>query len=157
MARGRKPKPAEVHILEGTFRADRHDKEATIGGQPLTEVPTPPARLNAIGEMHWQQAAEILISMGILAESDLPILELYAITQQDIARCDDDIRERGRAQINTKTGMEYDRPVVKHRATALARLLALFAKLGFTPADRRNLPKPTQDESNSTTRARVRK
>ena len=141
MARGRKPKPAEIHILEGTFRADRHDKEAgSVIGQPLTEVPTPRG-LDDVGIQHWHEAATILIAMGILAESDLPSLKLYAETQAEIARCDADIAERGRTQFNAKTGMEYDRPTVKHRAAALARLLALFAKLGFTPADRRGLPK----------------
>ena len=140
MARGRKPKPAEI-------RGDRHKEAGSVGGRMLTEVPAPPERLNDIGIQHWQQAAEILIAMSVLAESDLPTLELYAITQQDIAGCDVDIRERGRTQINHKTGMEYDRPVVKHRAAAMARLMALFAKLGFTPADRRSLPKANNTET----------
>lgn len=145
--RGRPAKPTPLKVLDGTYREDRHgpvDAEPTT--RILESVPVAPDGLSARGIHHWNEAGGLLLEMGILTTAELPSLLHYARTQQEIYECEDDIAANGWVQVNAKSGMEYDRPVVKRRAGALDRLMRLFGRFGFTPSDRVGMkveaPKP---------------
>ncbi len=74
---GRKPKPTEIKVLQGTFRGDRHGDEA----QPdVKGWPEPPAHLNArelelwgaLGERcaAWSAPSDFLAFNGVVSLAD---------------------------------------------------------------------------------------
>lgn len=69
-------KPIQQHILEGTFRKDRHGEN--IGGfETLTKAPPcPPSIISKKAIAAWNEIVPILASSGRLAPEDIPGLEL---------------------------------------------------------------------------------
>lgn len=69
-------KPTQQHVLEGTFRKDRH---GAIAGsfETLTKAPPcPPSIVSKKAIAAWNEIVPILASSGRLAPEDIPGLEL---------------------------------------------------------------------------------
>lgn len=144
-------KPAELRVMDGTHREDRHGKIEDIPGtnQALTEVPTPPADLNKDAWEHWNECGQRLLSLGILTIAELPSLRLYAETVRELRWCEADIEENGRIQTSMTSGLESMRPAVKQRDVLNTQLLTLFKRFGFTPSDRSALRKDQPSKRSS--------
>ena len=139
---GRRKTPLEIKLLSGTYRPDRDGAlSAVVRAVSLDRIPTPPRDLSANAKAHWKEAAGLMLSMGTLTSADLPSLRHYAETQDEIATCNADLAKNGWTQRALVSQMESHRPTVARRAAALDRLLKLFSRFGFTPADRVGLPR----------------
>ena len=73
MARGRKPKPTTLKILDGA-RPDRLnlDEPAAPPGRP-----EPPDHLDGNALAEWERVCSILGRMGLLSAADGPALEVH--------------------------------------------------------------------------------
>src|SRR5690349_8932652 len=78
-----RPKPTEMRILEGTFRADRHVEVPVAAA--LSEVPPPPEDLNKHGQREWADKGAILLSCGLLQVRYLECLKRYCFASEQFA------------------------------------------------------------------------
>lgn len=74
MKRGQRPKSVVLKILEGNPGHQKLSKHEPI---PMAELPDPPATLDAYGLEKWNDVADGLVAMGILAKIDGDILAAY--------------------------------------------------------------------------------
>lgn len=115
-------KPANVHMLKGTYRKDRH------GPMPETEskAPDKPEWLSGSGEIEWDRLVPLLQSRGYLAETDGISLGLLCELSAEMA------------------ASPIDFP-----ASKLGHLRLLFGEFGLTPSGRSKLPQtPAQKPNN---------
>lgn len=73
---GRNKKPTALHVLQGTFRKDRHGEgetpEAPVG------TPTPPGKLSATARAEWDRMVARLTTTRALTVVDDAVLYQYA-------------------------------------------------------------------------------
>ena len=125
---GRRPKALEKHILEGTYRADRHG--------PLTpaDMPAPPppmpAKLTGSVAVVWGEVVEVLA--GVVKARDVPTLvELcrWVGRADTIAGVLDGLEPGGKGYTSLITAA----------AIATDKVLLLSGRFGLSPADRAKL------------------
>jgi phage terminase small subunit len=74
--RGRPRKPIEEHLLNSTFRADRHGDRAA--GAVADGVPTRPSGLNAAERWFWDEVVGGLVALGFAKRIDTATLRAAA-------------------------------------------------------------------------------
>lgn len=142
MARGRKPKPTELHILEGTYRDDRSLPDA-MTASPVVQVPMPPKSLRKHKEAKelWYQVATELATMKVLSNADLVALEMYCqqviIYRRATEECWDD-KDKYLVKTTGSKGNEVMRmnQMFFVANEAFRKIMALGSELGLTPAAR---------------------
>lgn len=79
--RGRKPKPATLHLLNGNPSKrnleERFEKETDAREIAVKEAPPAPTWLDPIARKEWERVAKLLMQLRILTEADLSALEMY--------------------------------------------------------------------------------
>lgn len=127
---GRRPRRAEVKVLDGTYRADR---QRSAVGQPLTKLPAVPRGLQSGGRARWKAAGQALVDLGLLTPGDVAALERLCRAVDEVSACDRLLRSEG----------EYvDRAAhaaVQVRFQWLKVIDQLERQLGLTPASRATL------------------
>lgn len=93
MARGRPPKPHEVHEKEGTLRPDRHSPlpvvlgERSLGAAPDTLTPTQ--------TLIWDYLVRELSGARLLQSTDAPMLEQLAVAVDYARQSSETIQAEG--------------------------------------------------------------
>lgn len=91
---GPPPKPTRLKILQGNLGKrplnDREPKPA-----PLTELPEPPAYLDAIAKEEWTKILTVLLRMRILTDADLDLVALYCDCFSKWREANDFLNKRG--------------------------------------------------------------
>lgn len=83
-------KPNEIHVAQGTYRADRHGSAVTAKDTEfITELPPAPEHLKESGRGKWEEIGAALVRATKLTERDLFQLELASKLWQDIRDIDD--------------------------------------------------------------------
>lgn len=79
--RGRKPKPAMVHLLNGnpskSNLEERFARETDATSIKVKEIPLAPEWLDPIARGEWEHVAPLLMEIQVLTEADLSALEMY--------------------------------------------------------------------------------
>ena len=71
MMAGRRKKPSRLHVLQGTYRADRHDPAAIGEVVPLEPPPVPAyVRRRRRARALWDEHAPGLAALGVLERLD---------------------------------------------------------------------------------------
>lgn len=133
--RGPSKKPAELKLLEGTFRNDRD----TTGPKPAPVKPQYPSWLPRKAKLKWNELAPKLERLGLLTEVDGEEFARYCLYSVRQREAEEDVEKRGLLVPGEKGGL------VKNPACQLARdygtaASRLAAKFGLNPADRDGLP-----------------
>jgi P27 family predicted phage terminase small subunit len=123
-------KPDELHVLEGTFRADRH-------GDPAVSVvadgqPTPPAHLRGDALAFWGEVVPGLVAAGVAKERDAAELAMMCewwARYRRFSRLLDKMKNADKRlyQVTVQVGIAW---------TNFDRIACRF---GLTPADRAKL------------------
>ena len=129
--RGRKPKPAAIRQLEG--KAILHNEPVAPRG-----ILPPPDHLSDIAKQAWQQAVDLLDSMGLFSQADAVALELFCSSYSDYREAEDNVRKYGKVLKSPKNYM-YQSPFVGLKNTAHEQCLRLLAEFGMTPVSRARL------------------
>lgn len=94
---GRPRKPTEQLKLAGTYRADRHSKNADTVIKDVLEVPGELVPPNTITDTycieHYKYHTNLLINLKILTASDLPEIEMLYLTLQQYRQVQKKISE----------------------------------------------------------------
>jgi P27 family predicted phage terminase small subunit len=101
----------------------------------LPRAPKAPSGLDASARREFDKAAKELVELGFLRESDLPMLELYAIAMGQVRKLQP-LANKEPAVIPTGTGSSKTNPThtMLNRYMTTAKNIA--AELGLTPAGR---------------------
>lgn len=140
-AGGRRPKPPHLHVVDGTFRKDRHgDKPATPGDggpEPVIVIPPVPGHLNPGAAEIFLEIAGLLATRFVAVNSFVHLLA-EAAANLDVCRtllgvCEDlgyTYMHPGIAGPTPKMRPEYNAWL-----KAQARAESLLSRFGLTPAD----------------------
>jgi P27 family predicted phage terminase small subunit len=135
---GRPRKPAHLHLVQGTARADRHDLDA-MPKPKACRVPPPPEFLDGDALRIWARLAPIVDAMGIFTTADADSFERLCEAYADLQALKLDIQEHGRVY-ETQSGaggrMIRARPEVAMYADADRRFRGYLTDFGLSPAAR---------------------
>ena len=146
---GRKRKPAELRVLEGTFRKDRH------GGAPgvVTGFPEAPGCLSEAERQLW----ETFPKPAWIGQTDVVAVHAAVSIYERILR-------NQKAQQATETAgnpltLKYtvdgdgnrtaepkENPLITQELKLWGRLMSVLATLGLTPADRAKMQAPKGED-----------
>jgi phage terminase small subunit len=121
MARPRKPK--EAHVLNGTFRPDRHGDNP-----PARGVPVMPADLPAEAKTWWQTYVPDLVELGVAGSIDAPALQMLARWWAEYCEAIE--------QVGKTKDPELKRRWLAVAGDACKWVEKLGGKFGLTPVDR---------------------
>ena len=147
---GRNPKPIHLHVVDGTFRPDRHSKEVppTSAGLPVA-----PAHLS-------KRAVEIFGTIvgrmkGWASETHTEIIALCAMAHEEVELCNNLlINTDGTPCFSYLTSNSFGdkilkaRPEVAQRRTAQKLAQTTLSDLGLTPASMGKVPAPKVGKKN---------
>jgi hypothetical protein len=148
---GRKRKPVELRVLEGTFQQKRHGAAARVDGA----FPPAPAHLSDAERLLWESFPK----PGWIGETDGMAVNAAVSTFALILRNQRAMRETDESDnplafktvITEKDGQERmtveakENPLYTQQMKLWARLMSVLATLGLTPADRAKMTAPKVD------------
>lgn len=137
MARGRKPKPVALKVIQGNPGKRKLDKNAPAP-DALTEVPAPPEWMPEEAAGIWKRAAPWLVESKILTPTDLHNLEAFCMAYQRWREAQDDITLRG-IIVPTGPHKEGKNPACTVANESLRQVATFGAALGLDPAARARL------------------
>lgn len=138
MSAGRPPKPLEQHLIDGTYRADRHgsDGEAVqADGEPVMPEDFDGERLAC-----WQSIVAPLVKLKIARAIDTPSL---------VALCEWWARYRAFGSLLDKPeefSVMLQSRLMRLSVEAWNQFARIAARFGMTPADRMRLRVETQQK-----------
>lgn len=137
MARGRKPTPTALRILQGN-----RQKRALPKGepQPLATLPSPPPHLTGLALEEWQRLAPELHRIGVLTMVDRAVLAGYCQAYRRWVDAEDALHEEG-ALVVSPNGYNMPNPNNTLANQALGMMHKYMVELGLTPASRVKLAK----------------
>ena len=123
---GRKPKMTAKHVLEGTFRAERHGRRVDALADSSAANLAKPDVIGEAGKWLWELTIRNLPG-GVLREQDAAKLELMCVSWEQYRK----LLERMRSD---------DDPALISKLKNLADLIDKFGKqFGMSPLDRASL------------------
>jgi len=146
MKRGRPPKPAALHRLEGTFQAVRHSHRAASESQApgdLTDM-EPPEWMDAEHRAEWHRVL-VDVPPGLLRRLDWNLFAAYietVIRYREVIAGSRKLNNRALPYLLKKKGKDGQpdsievSPYVILIDRVLDRMLRLAGELGFTPVAR---------------------
>ena len=120
---GRKPKPTNLHLIEGTFNATRHAARSDEP-KPQGEVIRPTFVKGAAAKL-WAQYAPGLIAQGVLTSWDVDMFGVWCVIMAG-----------------------FQKNPERFSAAQMTQMRALASSFGLLPADRARLhtPKPISED-----------
>lgn len=136
MARGRKPKPTHIKLLEGTARPDRVRADEPV---PTGELPDPPSDVPARHREVWAWLRSLVDPMRVASAAEEARFRQLVAQWVEREELLDDIETHGRVyETISENGskMFRARPEVAMLQDVDKRLAATLADFGLTPAAR---------------------
>jgi P27 family predicted phage terminase small subunit len=130
--RGRKPKPKQAHILNGTFRADRHGDTPDFPRR----APSPPDHLDASAKKEWKRVVKVLLGAGLLTTADRAALAAYCQCYARWADAEKKVQEYGAVLISKDNKTPYQSPYLSVASRAMEQMLKFLIEFGLTPSSR---------------------
>lgn len=136
-------KPNQLHILEGTFRRDRHG--GTVEAAP--GVPTRPSWLCTEAKREWSRIVPHLARLGLLSKVDRASLAAYCQSWARYRQAEEIVVRKGSTMLTAK-GNEIQRPEVSIARNYLDSCRRMAAEFGLTPNARgkMTIPDPPEDD-----------
>ena len=142
--RGRKPKPTEVHELNGNpSKLDLTKRHATEP-HPDASIPSCPDWLDGIGRTEWRRICPELAKLGLMTKIDRTALAGYCAAYSRWVRAEkalipQDKESNGLTHGKTKRAAM---PEVKIAEAALNQVRQFCAEFGLTPSSRSRMAIP---------------
>jgi P27 family predicted phage terminase small subunit len=138
--RGRKPKPNELKILEGS-RADRVNQNAP---EAIREPLERPDHLDEDARAEWDRLLPQLERMGVISQTDSAVLALYCVAFSRWLSSRAELLRHGLV-IETDLGGTKANPAAAIVAKCEDQMARLLAELGCTPSSRGRLDRLKAD------------
>lgn len=157
MVRGRKPLAAEIHERNGSYEKNPQRKKGN-SAKADHGIPDMPDLFEEMqhAKTKWKQLTKLLNAMGVLAKSDLDLLEQYCVSYQLYRDALSVIREQGKDNVAdglavtefTTNGTTVKKsPFCGELHKHMDRMAKLMTEMGMTPSSRtRVLGSPEKEE-----------
>lgn len=137
---GRRPKPATLHVVQGTHQPCRHgSKKESKDSRCKRGIPDMPEGMPERAVAAWARIAPLLDRAGVLTHADGVALEVLCVAYADWLEAGDAITSRGHVYETASTAGERvlkANPAVAMRSDADRRIRAWLIEFGLTPAAR---------------------
>ena len=133
---GRKKKPIELKIVQGTTRKDRDGPKVDIASVDL-EVPPPPVHLGEIAAQQWELLAAQLVAKKLLHRTDWNCLEVYCVAYEQFRQST--TAYAGKVCVTGAMGGDVKNPALTARKEAAGMMVQYGAMLGLDPSSRSSL------------------
>ena len=130
--RGPPPKPTDLKVVQGTYRADRAARNEP---RPAAMVPTCPDWLDHAAAVEWKRVSLQLAAVGMLSELDRTALALYCQALSEYLSAKALIEAEGET-VTTDKGNVLPHPAVPMRNDAWRRCVQAAKEFGLTPSSR---------------------
>ena len=158
---GRKPKPPQLRIADGTHRNDRHGQKKAVGSEKvLNEVPKPPTGKGKNFQKWWKHYAGEMLATGTLTARDIAPLEVLCDAQEELAaamQTMDQAEIDGMLYLPTMGGAMVKHPVFTVISSLRKTILTYQLNLGFTPTGRSKVPPSVVTDKSSKVQGMNRK
>ena len=141
--RGRKPKPRQLHLVDGTYRPDRHDTDCA---EPSGEAPPCPPFLRGTARKEWDRIVPQLERAGILDQVDQAALAVYCQARSDYSWAVYKLRREGRIVVNPKSGLARAHPAIRVQRESAETIRKFAVEFGLTPSARSRIRVPRDDD-----------
>lgn len=140
--RGKKPKPTQLKVLQGTDRPDRVNSHEP---KPDLSIPVPGDHLSLEAVMEWGRITPELKKLGLITEIDHAALEAYCETYGRWVILCRLMKEPDFKWIEkTSKGTPIQNPVVGMANTCLSLMHKFLVEFGMTPSSRTRVSVPPQ-------------
>jgi P27 family predicted phage terminase small subunit len=136
--RGRKPKPQEQHIVEGTYREDRHGSTDVVLAEPLSDAEVVKPKLSKEASAVWDITVPPLVEIGAVQEIDVPNLVLMCEAYATAERARKKWHREGMT-IRGSTGTQVLHPAVRTEQAASKVYFQMSEAFGLSPMARTRL------------------
>lgn len=153
MARGAKPKPTTLKLIQGTAQKSRMNPNEPKPAKPA-KVPAPPAHLSTQAKSEWKRIAKELHSTGILTKIDVKALGAYCQAFADMIRAEGLLAKWNLDhpdQVNiqrTLGGIDKTHPYVLQIREHRRDMVRFAAEFGLTPSSRTRVKAVGQGDGN---------
>jgi len=143
MTAGRKPKPTQMKVIQGTFRKDRANRAEP---RPRKELPSCPDFLQGTARKEYFRIGRKLERIGVLTEVD--DLALIGLCQSwaEYLEATEQARKTGML-VKAPSGYPIFNPYVVLANQALKRVKAFLTEFGMTPSSRSRIVATPPDDS----------
>ena len=145
MARGRKPKPTFLKILDGN--PSRRPFNAAEP-KPRRGIPDPPDVLQGRALEEWHRITVILDDCGAITHADLSLIAVYCQAWDNWCDATEKLQQTG-PMMAGKTGVPVVSPLMRLQTQATATLKATWQELGLSPISRVKLQADISPEKDS--------
>jgi P27 family predicted phage terminase small subunit len=132
MVAGRKPKPTNLKMIQGTYRPDRANPSEP---KPRAVIPPCPEFLQGEARKQYQKTAKKLARIGLMTELDDMALSMVCQGWADYLEATDQVKRSGML-VKSPNGFPVLNPYLIAANQALKKVRALFAEFGMTPGSR---------------------
>lgn len=128
---GRKIKPVELKVLEGTYRKDRDNPNAP---KVTGDLISPPTYFSEAQADVWKYAIENA-PKGLLKKLDISILEIWVNAYVVYRECYGKVQEMGQV-VTSPSGYPIVNPYLSNMNKQSVIMMKAAAEMGFTPTSR---------------------
>jgi P27 family predicted phage terminase small subunit len=132
MAAGRKPKPTNLKLIQGTYRSDRARPSEP---KPRITIPPCPKFLQGEAQKLFKETAKKLARIGLMTELDDMALSMLCQAWQEYLEATEQVRKSG-ILVKSPNGFPVLNPYLTVANQALKKVRALLAEFGMTPGSR---------------------
>jgi len=143
---GRNKTPTKIHVLKGTDRADRMNRNEPDFNPG---IPSPPEWLDAVALVEWGRFTNLCYANGTLEELDMAMVAAYCVAFSRWGKAETDLKKTG-LLAKTPNGHIQQSPLVGIANQAMEKMMKAAGKMGGSAVDRtgataRNPKKPESD------------
>lgn len=147
MTKGRKPLPANVHVMNGN-PSKKNIAALSNGARIESAIPKMPSHLDTIARKEWRRIGEELLKLGLVTKIDMAALAAYCCFYSEWVQCEKKLKDIGFEQrvITTANGYLQQNAWVSLRNNALSQMKSYLVEFGMTPSSRSRVDvTPQQD------------
>jgi P27 family predicted phage terminase small subunit len=146
MTAGRKPKPTNLKLIQGTYRVDRANP---CEPKPRAIIPPCPEFLQGEAKKQYQKTAKKLARIGLMTELDDLALAMLCQGWAEYLEATDQVKKSG-ILVKSPNGFPVLNPYLIVANQALKKVRSLLAEFGMTPGSRSRIhAAATGDESDN--------
>jgi P27 family predicted phage terminase small subunit len=146
MGKGRPKIATEVHRAKGSY-ALNPQRENKNEPKPIREAPAKPETLmgDSVASDKWDSLCVILDQLGLIAQTDADLMELFCITFSQYRRLLKEVNENGFTETN-QHGESKRSPIVIEYRNSVEVLRRLIPEFGLSPSSRSRLVSVKKEE-----------
>jgi P27 family predicted phage terminase small subunit len=128
---GRKPKPTQLKIVQGTYRKDRANVREL---KPNGDLTLPPSYFTDEQKEVWSYAIQNA-PKGLLKNLDISVLEIWVTSYVNYREASQKVKTLGQV-IKSPSGYPIVNPYLGNMNKQATIMLKAASEMGFTPASR---------------------